>query len=732
MLVEIYAQSQSGDYELLELFGDENINIKFVLKDSSDLSKVYSTYSQTFTIPAYGRNRRILRYYFDTPVVRTSLRYLNSKIYVNKELFKIGLISINEGTYKMGRQYSYNINFFTSLTNLKELFGDETLSQTLSNNPHNIRWSDGRTYLYTQAQVVNPDFDPDLIVPLVSNKRVWTYDDSGVNDIKYTGSINGVKHIQPSELRPAIPFSKIIDDIASSKGLVFKSPLFGQNEYEKLYVWCNGKNNLSEEVELNIINNFSYSGTIVPPWVDSSYQFINLIDNYLQINVPAIGSTDFDEIVFWVRTMIYDFEDNDITFQVVARDFDSGDIIAESDIRNIEDTTSDTSLSFRFYQSSISYVKKIKFFIKTSKSTGFSFRLISNMFITPSSGGPAYPDRVGNSLPNIQDIDIDLKLYDILPEIKTIDFISSFVKMFNISIIEDKFIINTLNFIPRNIFYTEKIDYTKYINIEEYKIKPSNLYKKINFKHKTSKYKSNVDFKTAIGTREYGELQYSSPDIQLKDEYKIETEFNIVPNRLIPNTNIQTFYGFLDESEDSVDYGKLWNPNTEDLTIFYYNGSQQLKDIDNNNISLNFKITEGGATIIEDLNTYNKVSIVYSDDPLTYINSLGYKSEVDVNDISFKFDKNLFTNYYEFEISKIYNPNSRLFEYNCILPTREINSFSLDKLIVIGDRKFTIEHADINIIDGKTKLTLMNVSPTVVTELNYIPSPPKIFTATLL
>ena len=103
MLVEIYVQSQSGDYELLELFNDENINIKFILKDSSDLSKIYSTYSQTFTIPGYGRNRDILRYYFDTQVTRSSNRYLKSKIYINKDLFKIGLISINEGKMKMGR-----------------------------------------------------------------------------------------------------------------------------------------------------------------------------------------------------------------------------------------------------------------------------------------------------------------------------------------------------------------------------------------------------------------------------------------------------------------------------------------------------------------------------------------------------------------------------------------------------------------------------------------------------
>ena len=508
-----------------------------------------------------------------------------------------------------------------------------------------------------------------------------------------------------------------MDSISISKGLTFNSPLFGQDVYERLYVWCNGNNN--SNIEYDVLMSGSFVGSNSSPWTITpvSGNIISILynGNYTTTNT----STIFFE-VFPIKVLSTNY---DIEIGVKWINNDTNEVLKKS-IMGIfpnQGGIYSTLLNLNALDMGI------------NNTTPFQIRIeiTTNQYVYWDNG-------YFNFRALGADLDIDtlvsnriINIFNLFPEIKTIDFLSSFIKMFNISIIEDQENSNTLNFIPRSTFYNETIDYTKYIDIENYSIKPTNLYKNINFKHQTSKYKSNIDFKLGIGDREYGELKFNSNDIILKDEYKIETQFNIVPNRLITNTKIQTFYGFLNESEDNVDYGKLWKPNTEDFTIFYYNGSQQLKDIDNNNISLNFKIGDVGTTIIEDLNTYNKVSIVYSDDPDTYVNSLGYQVEVELSDNSFIFEKNLFSNYYSGEISRIYNQNSRLFEYECILPTREINRFSLDKLIIIGDRKFAIEQADINIKNGKTKLTLMNISPKTTSSIIYL-TPPTIFTATLL
>lgn len=699
-------------YERLDMFDDENINVNFKLKDTADLAKIFSTFSQTFTIPSKGKNQAILNYYFNTEILRNSTRYLNSKIYVNKELFKVGLISINEGKYLRLNDSSITINFFTSLTNLKELYGDEILSETLQNQEYNIVWTDATAYNYTK-QIGASGLDPDVIVPLVTNKRVWTYNDSTVNDIKYTGSKTGKKYIEKDELRPAIPFSKIMDGIATAKGITFLSPLFTEDEYNKLYVWCSGLPN--KNINYDVLMTGSFTGSNSSPWTITpvSSNIINILynGNYTTTNT----STIFFE-VFPKKAIETDF---DIEINVKWINNSTNAILKESvmGIYPNQGGIYSTLLNLNALNLGINNI------------TPFQIRveITANQFIYWDDGIFNFRALGADLEINTSVSNREINLYNMLPEIKTIDFLTSFIKMFNISIIEDPKIEGVITLLPRNTFFEETFDYTDYLDIETFTVKPTNLYKQINFKHNTSKYKSNIDFKTALNNREYGELKYISTDKFLKDEYKIETKFNIVPNRLILDTSVQTFYGFTSDSSPSTDYGVLYEPNYEDLTIFYYNGQQNLKDDDGVNISFNFNT----GTTVNQLQTYNKVSIVYNDSPTGYTNSLGYNIEVDVLDNSFQFEKNLFTNYYKTEIDKIYNPNSRLYTYNLVLPPYEINRFSLTNIIIIGDKKYTIEEAELNIVDGKTKLTLMNIATVLPSEVTIL-TPPSSFTATLL
>jgi len=701
-------------YDRLDMFDDENINVKFKLKDTSDLSKVYSTYSQTFTIPTSNKNTKLLNYYFNTDVVRTAKRYLKAKIYINKELFKVGFISINEGKFKYGNNSSYSINFFTSLTNLKELFGDETLATTLQSSSYNIQWNDQIAYDYTRGLAVTSSVDPEVIVPLVSNKRVWTYNDSGLNDIKYTGTKTGVKYIEPSELRPAIPFSRIMDDIAAAKGLTFTSPLFGQDEYEKLYILCNSLATTEYKVILN---------SVMSGFDSSNWDSTNTSNSeYFNLKYNGTGSSDITIAVNLFLLKYNNSTTEDILPKIVFYNYNTNEILKE-DIMTVND-------DYDVWTGGL-VVNSVAYGLNPSNSINIGIKIIPNQLVYWNTGqvrllSPGF-DKATLTTSRLT---FSLSLYNLLPSIKTIDFISSFIKMFNISIIEDPTNNNIINFVPRNEFYQTIKDYTPYIDIEQNIVKPTSLYKNINFKHKTSKYKSNEDFKIGIGFREFGEFKYESTDKFLKDEYKIETQFNIVPNRLIPNTNVQTFYGFTSDSETNGTYGTLYKPNNEDFTIFYYNGSQSLQDINNTNISFNF---QSGSSVVE-LETYNKVSIVYNDNTSSYINSLGYSAEVDVLDNSFVYNKNLFSNYYSNEIARIYNNNARLFEYECYLPAYEINTFNLKDVIIIGNKKFSIEEADINIVTGKSKLTLMNYSPayTNIYLPPLVPTAPTTFTATLL
>jgi len=702
MEVDIYIKNRDGVYEIIDLFKDESIVIKLKLKDTSDLSKIFSTFSQSFVIPSSIKNNRILNYYFDTSVLRNSNRYIDTKIYINKELFKSGKISINEGKFQRNNSLSYTINFFTSLTSLRDLFGDSLLGDSLSLiDPWTTEWSDGRAYLYSQDKVNAPTFDPDIFVPLVSNKRVWSYNDATSNDIKHTGTLSGVKAIEGGELRPAIPFSKIMDGLAQAYDLEFTSPLFDLDAYKKMYVWCNGSNKFT--------NTFFVKHTSNWVNIDADWTVSSTIGSEIT-NIKYNGVSDP------LMKFYFNFQP-----KIMGVNVESGTTIK---YRWVNADTNQTMSEGNFlyitqFYSLLRFKPSDHPLIKTS---GLNIKLEITLFdgretwvgIAQNLFRLATPtDTLSASCLNKQETET-FNLFKSLPVIKTVDFLSSFIKMFNISIIEDRDNNNVINFIPREDFYGETIDLTKYIDITDHRALPSNLYKNINFKHKTSKYKSNEDFKRAIITREFGELKYTSPDENLKETYEVQTAFSIVPTRHIPNTFVNTFYGFESGVEEDAIYGQLFNPNESEFTIFYYNGSTQIKDAADANASFNFRIIEGGGTVIYALNTYNKVSISTS-----LVNSLAFSVEIDVNDNT-SWTNNLYSNYYRDEIEAIYNNNARIFEYSCYLPPEVINSLDLRSILIIEDKKFSMVEVDVELTTGKTKLLLMS-RPIKNSDIIYAP-----------
>ena len=707
--VKIYVEYEEGFYEPLDLFDDETIEMNFKLKDSSDLAKVFSTYSQTFKIPDSENNRRLTNYFFNTEVERQSNKYLKAKIEVNFQIFKVGFISINEGTFKNNRGSSIGVNFFTSLSNLKELYGDEKLLDTLKN--------------FTYSYAANTD---KIVTPLASIFRVLTYGDGGINDVKKYTADTG-KFLRYEELRPAIPFSVIMEKIAEAKDLKFNSELFSEDIYKKLYVWCNGGNierSSNKWVITNTANN-NANYVVLSPISFSGYSGLKL----QLTNLVSSTSRFIFEFKVPVLKMGVPVTDNDvINYRVIS---DTNTVLFTGVLEKQGDYFVNLGDTFKVSKTTHPIVG----------TTGFDFRVEFDMDSTASLGtlgsGQGFMFSIRQqyfsqlSFANFNIVETPearyANLVKLLPEMKTVDFLSSFIKMFNLNIIEDKINPSNVNFIKRNEFYLDENtkDYTPFINIDSVTIKPANLYKNISFKHKTAKYTSSETFKNVAG-REYGELKYSSPDKQLKAEYKVETTFAIpVMRAMSPLLNMDTFYGFKSTSQDSASYGKLYTPNTEDFTVFYYNG--------------NITLQEDGATTAK-ISTYDnlagksifpKISVVDINNKLTYTNSLVFQEEVDVFDPSFIFTKNLYSNFYEEDIDRIYNLNTRTFDYDVVLPNSEVLDFSLLNKILIGDRKFIIEEANINITKGTGKLVVSNIAPKRISVVSP-PTPPTTFTATLI
>ena len=254
--VEIYVETVEGNgiYEPLDLYKEENIEIQFKVKDKNDIGKVFSTFSKSFTIPASDNNKKLIRYFFNTDVVRTSNNFINVKVYINKNLFKVGKIKIDSQNSSGLIGKSITLTFFTVASTLKSLIGEDKLSSLTDEYP--FTWTSNNF-----INSLNDDYNQGVFVPLISNYRVLTYN-SGTNDIKWINSSTTYPNaINFNELRPAMKFSMIMDSVLAKYNLdVDRGGIFNRTEYDNLYVHLN-KEELNTEISLSIQNPITYTGS---------------------------------------------------------------------------------------------------------------------------------------------------------------------------------------------------------------------------------------------------------------------------------------------------------------------------------------------------------------------------------------------------------------------------------------------------------------------------------------
>lgn len=111
------------------------------------------------------------------------------------------------------------------------------------------------------------------------------------------------------------------------------------------------------------------------------------------------------------------------------------------------------------------------------------------------------------------------------------------------------------------------------------------------------------------------------------------------------------------------------------------------------------------------MTTYIKVM------PVSKLNVSASFSELVI--LNIQYNTTLFLKYYSEQIIRLLDPNALNHDFSLILPSRELylnestshitpTGFRLQNDIIIGENRFSILDAQIDITTGKTKLTLLN------------------------
>ncbi len=629
----------------IELFNDEKISITSSIQNVNDISKVFTDYSQSFTIPASDNNNEIFRHWYENALDNAfdqRQRYAGY-IEIDTQVFRIGKWQLESATIKNNRVEDYKITFYGVLKSLTDKFGEDKLKDIQELNDYTISYSGAnvKTKITTTS-------DSDVLFPLISSNRVWEYGGGGGGG--GTNNIASSSHpIVYTELSPALKIARIFDAIASKYDINFNGNFLTQSRFTKAYLWLKNKEAfapLSQKVLLNY-DNINNENTVFEIYND--YFIINT--NNLFNNDTFAGGSILLTLSTSTNWQITIFKD-DVQLYV-----QSGTGTA------VNISTGDINGTYKIYLSTsqtCTYTGTINGIVQ-------EYDTINNQIINFTSSGLVVDDTISSNL--------DLPSF--MPDMKVTDFFSGVLKMFNLtafSFDEENYTLEQLE----NWYYQGKIkDYSQYCvsDFDFERIKP---YKKVNFNYEKSESILNKNHSDA-NQKEYGDLSY--PFNTDGADYNVKLPFeNIIFNKFT-GENLQVAYAI------KTDY-TAYVPKP--IVLYQYE-----------NASCDFYFNDGTSTT--QITNYNVMGqdVEYQ----TQMHTLNFGVEFSsytLNTVS----NTLFKDYYFDYLNNLYNLKSRMVKVTMRLPYSELLALRLNDRIVIRDKRYIINTftTDLDTFESKFEL----------------------------
>jgi hypothetical protein len=620
----------------LDLFDDEKITINSSIQNVNDISKVFTDYSSSFTVPATDNNNEIFRHWYENSLddgYNQNFRY-PGYIEIDTQVFRTGKWQLESASINNNKAEDYKITFYGNLVSLLDKFKEDKLKDIAELNDYNFAYSGNEVGF--RIQYSSPF---DVLMPLISSARPWQYGGNGPNDISHN---NG--HIHYYELFPALRLSRIFDAIETKYGVSFNGNFLTQSRFTEAYMWLKNKETFTPMSE-NVYVDFNRV-TISTPLLPADWAGLTLLNGEFRIKTTPLTTEQIvPNTVFWSYKINFSAS---VTWQVrLLKDGQPYSVVSGTG-----NTTSDIVLP--------TIDGRYRMFVSTSASCTFNATIRGYTRRYNAQTGIVfnyYTDGVASGI-----ITSFLNIPSYMPDMKVSDFFSGILKMFNLtafSFDETNYTLEQLE----NWYYQGKIkNYSEYCTTDfDYeRIKP---YKKINFNYEKSDSILNRAYYDN-NEQEYGDLEYSFNSDG--SDYTIKLPFENIMFNKFTGTNLQVGYSI----------NKDLQPYIPKPIILY-----RLK----HQTGVSFKFNNGSST--STITNYN----VFGQD----VNYQGNR-----NSLNWGFDlssfylepinNGLFKNYYFNYLNNLYSLKSRMVKVSMRLPYSELLSLRLNDRIVIRDKRYII------------------------------------------
>jgi hypothetical protein len=677
-----------SDYQRLDLFKDEKISITSQIGNANDIGKLYTDYTQSFTIPASKNNNQILSHWYESSIDNGfdhRMRY-DAYIEVNTHRFKNGTIQLEKADKKDGFIESYTVTFYGNLVQLKDIIKDEKL-QSLDYTSLN--------HIYNSTEVRNRISVGSLLntvkYPLIGNANKYTYQDGSPTDITtLTGAIKW------NDLFPAIRVEEIFATIQAKYGVTFNGSFFNLDQWKYLHLYLKQGLTMSFVSEQQTIN---FNSIVTTSPYTSTFPEFNLTTDTLTTNWNW-GSTSGNSQNFNVGVRITPNAAS-LTIPYVLYTYKDGVLfstITKSGIQDIQvdrvRRRDDPSLNHRYtfklavtaspftYAASLFYTRQY-FNYTTSNWVNFYSRA------NASSISPTALINIGSYM----------------PDIKIIDFITGIIKAFNLMIIPKEN--NTYEFLPLEMYYNagKTLDITEYTYEDEMSVNKPKLFKSINFTYEESNNILNQAYKD-LYQQNYGDLIYNSDRVTENSTYDIKLPFENVLFE-VPTQ------GKLFQTATLIDKNR--SPYIPKPMLIYLNGF-----VTTLTGSDRIYVTNIGGAATQ-ISNYQRFSNEYDSMP-TDVNhaqlmtmNFGNEQSSWLNELA---PQGLYFRHYKNFIDNLYNIKTRLLKVKALLPPSLLGSsvtngfgiplgIALNDRLVIRNKRYLINSFTTDLTTGETDFELL-------------------------
>ena len=677
----------------VDLFDDESVSLTNSIQQIKDISKVFTSFSQTFSIPASKINNKLFKHYYNFDIVNgfDGRLKVNGTIELNYLNFQKGKIKLEGVELKKNEVYAYKITFFGNTVELKDLIAEDTLDALVGG----ANWIDGFSKPYTSAAIYTGlrsgyditnegvTYNNAIITPLISHITRLFYDsasntaDDGNLAPNGNGESAAMNHgIFWKDLKYAIRVDLVIKAIEKTYGLTFSTDFFNSTNapYYNLYLWMHRK-----------------KGNVDDPNAPATFpQLLNFGLDSTMTNVIANGEiitvsnqTGNNKITSSLTINVNSAEDTVYTVNVIR----DGVIQDSFSATAPSAATASVDLFNGIYQ--VQIVVREEF---TVDSVTWDLADLTVPESHTFNISAFTIQAVIEFVPSAQ-----------LPPMGVLKFLTGLFKLFNLTafVLDDGTVkVQTLDSFYANPSSSSPFDISSHVDVSKSQVNVALPYREIVFEYKGLKTKlAKQHEQLTTGGVGWGTTEFTGDDKYDGGIYKVEAPFeHLKYERLVDvatgnNTTAQNGW-MVDDNDDSY----LGDP------VLFYPIYQQNQD------SIRFLTDRPylNAASNTDINDYFIPSNSLSLDASISTANLNFNQELNEYDVTGNFTGTLFFNYYSNYINEMFNTKRRLSRFSAYIPLNILLNYTLADRFIINKQSYKINSITTNLKTGLSTLQLLN------------------------